>query len=125
MTDRNERPARKRGWRSALRTAAALAGVASCVALVLDGAALLAERPERVSGAHEAAAQALARPDQSGGAPQREPDAYERHRDEDEREAAEARVVAVAGVFIESGIEEESLAAAMAALAIELATRAL
>jgi hypothetical protein len=102
-----------------------VAGVVSSVALMLDGAVLLAERPERVSGAHEAAAQAVVQPDQAGNPTEREPAGQEEGREDAEREAGEASVVAVAGVFIDAGIEDESVAAAMAALAIEFATRSL
>jgi len=125
MSVRNERPAGKRSWQFRLRAAAVVAGAVSGIALVLDGAALLVERPERVSGAHEAAAQALAHPDHGGSPTDREPAVPDEARDEGERAAAEAGVVALAGVFIDSGIEEESVAAAMAALAIELASRSL
>lgn len=124
MSVRSERPAGKRRWQITLR-AAMIAGVVSGVVLMHDGALLLAERPERISGAHEAAAQAVVQPDQAGNPTEREPAGQEEGREEGEREIGEAGVVAVAGVFIDAGIEDESVAAAMAALAIELATRSL
>lgn len=123
MSERPQHHARTPNGRFALRVGAAALAAAACLALLADGVALLVEHPERVSGAHEAAAsQAIVLPERGAAPAARETPGPSDRSERDEPQAGEAELVAVATVLVESGVEQESFAAALAALAVELAS---
>jgi hypothetical protein len=113
------------GWRAALRVPVAAVATAAFLAFVAAGTALLAERPEQISGAHEAvAATATGRATPEEPGTPRTPDPAQEGSRSEETETApgEAELVAVAGALIDSGVEDTSPAAAALALAIEIAS---
>lgn len=123
MSERPQHHARTWNGRFALRVGAAALAAASCLALLADGVALLVERPERVSGAHEAAAsQAIVLPERGAAPAPREAPGPSERPEPGEPQAGEAELVAVATVLVEGGVEQESFVAALAALAVELAS---
>jgi hypothetical protein len=124
MSVHRDRSARRRP--AALRAVAAAAATASCLALLIEGAALLVDRPDQVSGSHESAAsQAIVRPEPGTPSPALESAQDGGRSDTGERHPGEAELVAVAGVIVAHGVDDDSLAAAMAALAIEFASTTL
>jgi len=112
-------------WWAALRVPVAAVATLAFLAFVAAGTALLAERPEQISGAHEAVAAtgpAARRPKRAArrGRPTATP--ADSSSDATETAPGEAELVAVAGALIDSGVEDTSPAAAALALAIEIAS---
>jgi hypothetical protein len=110
--------------RVGLTIAAMMVAAMTFFAVIAAGAALFLEQPERVIGVHEAVAAAATerhRSESEGAAPVREPERDGSGAEAGDVPPAEAHAVAVAGIVIDSGIDETSFAAAAAALAIEVA----
>jgi len=112
-------------WWAALRVPVAAVATLAFLAFVAAGTALLAERPEQISGAHEAVAATAsgrATPEEGGTVGPSDAAPADSRSDATETAPGEAELVAVAGALIDSGVEDTSPAAAALALAIEIAS---
>ena len=114
--------------RVGLSIVAMIVAATTFFAVIAAGAVLFLERPERVLGFHESVA-AIATDrhvsDGDGAAPAQQPGRSGSGSNAGEAAPADGDVVAVAGVVIDTGIDETSFAGAAAALAIEVVSTVL
>ena len=128
MTQDKSPSRRHAGSHRMLRVLVEAAAAAAAIACFATLATLFVEHPERLLGAPEAVAAAAmteTEPTDEGAAPPQERESDVLPGDASEAAPAEGGLMTVAGALVDPGVDDTSMAAAFAALAVEMASNTL